>query len=216
MDEEQKEEETPAESEPALENQEETEPESEAPVEEQELSDEDFQKELETLEQPKRTELEKAVHTRDQIDRRIVELGGQSRPSKKEVDTSNFVTKEDLAVQRIDVLAKSESERKVILWHYRNSIQRTGNIHEDVDNAYWISHKGRIRKTYEELDRIETPKKGGGAGQRIPSKPRIPDMPQDQQRVLQRRGYRLNQQGEWEAKFNKMVWNGSQWVSVKK
>lgn len=215
-------EETLEESEPTLENQEEnTEEEGTPPVEEEKPSeDADFEKELETLEQkPKRTELERAVHTREQIDKRIVDLGGESviRP-KKEV--SEFVTKDDFAEQYARTLGKTESEIRVIMWHYKNGIQRSGNIHEDIDNAYWLAHKGRIRRTYQEIDRIQRPPQGGGgAGQKLKDKPSIPAMSPEEQLAYQRRGFKLNSQtGEWEAKFNKAVFDQKtrQWITVRK
>ncbi|MEK6829283.1 MAG: hypothetical protein AABY15_04085, partial [Nanoarchaeota archaeon] len=61
-------------------------------------SDDHFKKELDVLEgkKPQRTELEKAVYAREQIDRRIVDLGGESLV-KKEKPEQEFVTKDDFA-----------------------------------------------------------------------------------------------------------------------
>ena len=219
MDEEKKGEETQEEAEPTLENQEEnTEDEEKEKSESDSKEDIDFEKEVQELEQkPQRTKLEKAVFAREQIDKRIQELGGESWRTKKE--EPQYITKEDMADDYAHSLAKSESERKIIMWHYKNSIQRTSNIREDIDNAYWLAHKGKIRRTHEELQRIQQPGRGGGgAGQKL-STSQTPEMPKSHQFVLKRRGYILNPKtGEWEAKHTKYVYDSSkkEWVSVKK
>ena len=216
-----------AEPEPSLENQEENkEGEGEEPIEEPKpepiQKDTDFDKEIDELENKhsQDEELRRALHARDSIDRRIADLGGEKKPIKiEDSKESPFVTKEDLAEQYASSLAKSDSERKVIMWHYRNSIRKIGNIHEDVDNAYWLAHKGRIRKTYQELERIARPSQGGGgAGQKFPSKPLIPEMPKVQQDRLKRIGFVFNPKtSEWVAKHTKYVYVPSLkgWDSVK-
>ena len=197
-------------------------------------SDDHFKKELDVLEgkKPQRTELEKAVYAREQIDRRIVDLGGDSLKAgtannnanyfsliKKEKPEQEFVTKDDFAENYARSLAKSENELKVIMWQYRHGIQKTGNIHEDIDNAYWLANKGRIKKLHEEIERSgERPSLGGGTGQKV-KKTIVPEMPTDMQVILKRRGFSFNPKtGRWEARHNAYRYDPQikDWVSEKK
>lgn len=209
------------ESELAPENQEENqEEEGEPPVEEDKP---DFKKELESLEakKPQRTELEKATYTARQILKRIEELGGdpnQILPKREDADQPEFVTKADLAENYARSLAKSDDELKVIMWQYRNGIQRTGNVHEDIDTAYWIANRSSIQRIYQELNRKETPPKEGGSGQKVPKK-LIPEMPREQADVLKRRGYVFNPKtGRWEANHTAYRYDQTtnSWISEKK
>lgn len=222
---EEKQEETPEEAEPSpQENLEEKQPEEgeEKVVESEPESEEDhFKKELEVLEgkKPQRTELEKAIHTREQIDKRIVDLGGESLLKKEQSPQVEFVTKDDFAENYARTLARSQDELKVIMWHYRNGIQKTGNIHEDIDNAHWLANKGRVKKLYEEIDRgKEKPSFISGPGQKVKNT-LFPEMPKEDQAMLKRRGFSFNPKtGRWEAKHNAYRYDPIQkaWVSEKK
>ena len=193
-----KEGETPEDTEPTPENQEEnTEEVVEEPIEEPK-PEIDFKKELELLEKkPQRSELEKALYTRQQIDKRIQELGGKPLESKK--DEEEYVTKKDLAKLEAKALAKSDEELNLIMWWMENK----GLTAED---AYFMANKGRLKQTFEEIKRanVKPVSRGTGAGQR-PALKEVPALPPETQKVLERRGFKFNSQTkEWEAKFNKM------------
>lgn len=189
-----------------------------APVEEV-----DFKKEAEALEKKEeRTDLEKAERSLHFNAERVRQLGGDPskiiHPNQKK-DESEFVTKEDFAQNYAASLVRSPEELKVLMWHYKNSIQRTGNINEDIDNAYLIAHKGKIRRTQEEIDRSDHPKPPTGGSGRETRKADKLRLPRDQEIVLSRRGFTLNPKtGEYEAKFNKVIYDSSskQWITVKK
>ena len=184
--------------------------------------DTSFTQELEELqkkEKPQYTDIEKAERALYFNAERLKQLGGDPSkvikiPEKKE----EYVTKEDMAESYARSLAKSDSELQVVMWQYRNGIQRTGNLHQDIDNAYWLAHKTRIRKTYEEIERIEKPPvMSGGAGQRV-QRTKAVEMPIELQKVFSRRGFKPNKDGVWEAKHNKAVFDSvtKQWVTVRK
>jgi hypothetical protein len=140
--------------------------------------DTDFNKELEKLEgqgekkieQPKRSEKEKAEHTLKNVAARVKELGGDPSaiigvdPNKDldkntPIDTSEFVTKSDLALAEARKLASSESEAQVIMWWVKNKGM-------SVADAHFMANKNRITKTLDEVKRTEATifSAGGGNG----------------------------------------------------
>ena len=177
---------------------------------------------MEALEGKGRTELEKATYTARQVLNRIKELGGDPNTvlPQKETLQPEFVTKEDFAENYARTLARSEDELKVVMWHYRFGIQRTGNIHEDIENAHLLANKGKLKKVYSEMQRAQDAKPpiGGGSGQKVPAKS-IPEMPKDQVQILKKRGFSLNpKNGRWEAKFTAYRFDRTtdSWISEKK
>ena len=56
-------------------------------------------------------------------------------------------------------LAKSSAERELILFHYNNSIISTGNIEEDIDNAFTLANKKKIQGQISELKKAAISKK---------------------------------------------------------
>lgn len=191
-------------------------------AEEGEVEETDFKKEAEELEKKEeRTELEKAERSLHFNAERVRQLGGD--PSKivhpTEKKEEEFVTKEDFAQNYAGTITKSPEELKVVMWHYKNSIKRTGNINEDINTAYLIAHKGKISRTFEEIQRAERPQRPSGGPGRSTEKGKKQRQAQEQESVLRRRGFVFNEKtGEYEAKFNKVVFNPStgQWITVKK
>lgn len=169
------------------------------PVEEVDdtLEDTDFDKTLEDLEKdkpapkPSRTELEKATFTAKSTLKRIKELGGdpaslleeerEPKPEEKPpVDTSQFVTKNDLARTEAQKIARSPSELKLIMWYVENKGM-------SVDDAHFLANKNRIKKITGEIKRATeaVPSNGGGGpGQRTPEKTDAPDLPDADKRRL--------------------------------
>ncbi len=169
--------------------------------------DTDFDKELEALEngseqspapKPAKTELEKAVMTGKSIAKRIKSLGGDptelisdviddtppTKPERTEVDTSQFVTKLDLAEQEAQKIAKSPSELKLIMWWVKNKGM-------SVEDAHLLANKGKLKKVFSEVDRTRTTvpaNPGGGAGQRPADNSNAPALPDSDRRRLEQSG----------------------------
>ena len=177
----------------------------------------DHAKELEVLEGKKseRTELEKATYTARQVLDRIKVLGGNPEDllPKKEAE-GDFVTRKELEVrdQQAEArkLASSDDEFKHIMWYVENR-----NL--TAEEAKLLANKAKLGKAFEEMKRAVKPPVGEGEGQRV-FVPNIPELPKEEQMILQRSGYKLNAKGEWEGKFNirKYDSNLKQWVTSHK
>lgn len=50
-----------------------------------------------------------------------------------------------------DRLAKSEGEKQLILHHFEHSIRPTGNLEEDIENAYALANRRKFKSTISEL-----------------------------------------------------------------
>ena len=201
----------------------------------------DYKKELEDLEGKKpRSELDKAKFSAKSTLKRIAELGGDVNevlgdfvPKKKVEDDDKeedkFATKDEFnslvrnqVIAHARTLVGSEDELKLVLWHLDNSIVKTGNTVEDLENAHILANRGKIKRTMQEIARANGAKDGShgpsGAGQRTFDK-KMPDMPQATQNILRQRGFTPNPKtGEWEAKFTKVVYNDEKksWDTVRK
>lgn len=72
-------------------------------------------------------------------------------------------------------LARTPEEKELILYHYDHSIVPTGNISEDIENAYALANKNKVRKQLSELNQSLKSKKarqgGSDAGAEIKPKP---------------------------------------------
>lgn len=166
--------------------------------------DADFEEELKALEsngegsqeskKPQRTELEKATFTAKSTLKRIKELGGDPnevleeegivrKPADRsaDIDTSNFVTKTDLAEQEARKLTKTPGEFKLVMWWVKNKGM-------SVTDAHYMANKGKILRSVGEISRgrsVVPADAGGGAGgaQRL-DKDDAPDLPElDKRRV---------------------------------
>jgi len=176
-------------------------------------TDIDFKAEAERLERESgskgKTELEKAIYTRKQIDERIKELGGE--PPASDIvapPTEGYVTKIDLARLEAKQLARSEDELKVIMWWVENKGL-------SVEDAHFQANKGKLKQALEELTRRATPQTGSGGGQKQPHV-EVPAHPAAH--MLESRGYKFNAKTKtWQARFNEEYFNPqtSQWESRK-
>lgn len=74
------------------------------------------------------------------------------------------------AEQLASEMARSESEKNLILHHYDNSIIPSGNIEEDMDKAFALANIKRVKGTISELKLAAKSKKtlGGGSGAGAP------------------------------------------------
>lgn len=213
--------------------------EDEGKEDEGEEEDIDFEKELKDLEgndpggNASRSEREKAERALFFNAKRLRELGGDPEkvlkpkeetppppPPKEEEEEERYVTKDDFAEQHAEKLSKSEAQRKVIMWHYKHSIKKTGNVVNDIENAFFIANKGRIRRSIEEIRRagdvrIST---GNGPGRRpAPRETRAPQLSSRDQSILARRGFKPNSDGTFESKRYVMRFvTGKGWVTERK
>ena len=155
----------------------------EVPEDQQDAEFEKQLKELETEDEPvppTKTELEKAEFTAKSVLKRIKDLGGDTSKllgeveptaEKLPVDTTQFVTKADLAQTEAARLAKTPSELKLIMWWVKNKGM-------SVADAHYMANKGRITKLVGEVTRTRetVPSPGGGAGQRGTDKVDVPEL----------------------------------------
>lgn len=197
----------------------------------------DFGKELESLENegapvtppaasPKaktpEEERRQAEYTIKHAGKRLKELGGDpaailadgepAARAETPLDTSRFVTKEDLAWQRAREMSRSEGEAKVIMWYVSNK-----NV--SVEDAHILANKGRIRKTLSEMTRARdtvASKGGGGAGQAEVAADKSEPAPLDADTVQKLRASGMMYdptQKAYVGKRSKLQWNGTEWVS---
>ena len=96
--------------------------------------------------------------TREEVEKIVEEKNSQ-------IEKRIFRSRAELAAEK---LAKSPAERDLILHHYDNSIIFTGNIEEDIDNAYVLANKKKIQGQMSELKKAAMSKKniviGGSEG----------------------------------------------------
>lgn len=75
---------------------------------------------------------------------------------------------------RAEQLASSPEEKELILYHYDHSIVPTGNIREDLENAYALANKNKTNARISELQRAVKSKKtrqgASDAGQQVKPK----------------------------------------------
>lgn len=87
---------------------------------------------------------------------------------RNEMDTlSNQVTRQN-ALMVAKSLSKSNDEVDLTMWHYENSVKKTGDITEDMSNAHFLANKKRYTQDLSEARRSATAadnrSKGVGAG----------------------------------------------------
>jgi hypothetical protein len=180
----------------------------------------DHKKELEGLKiKDSRTRQEQTAYNLKKNAERAKELGLDPaevlglKSDEEKTKGQGEVTKQDLAIMEARLEAKnltsSPEELEHIMWYVENRGL-------SVEEAHLLANKGKVKTAISEMRRADvTSSKGSdSSGRKNVSKP--PELPKDVQSVLARRGFKLNEKGEWEAKFNKVIWNGKEYVTVKK
>lgn len=182
------------------------------------------------------TPLEKAQRSLRHNARIVKDLGGD--PSKVLTDTppvqpvivparrqgSEAITQDDLDLRDLKAelrrLAKTPAEYKVLEHHAEHSIKRTGDPMRDAENAYFIAHKGKIKRSFDELRRagFSRPAIGAAPGRRVvQAKALVPLLNSDEMATMVRRGYKQLADGSWESKRYTMRFDSKKgWVSTKK
>lgn len=169
-----------------------------------------------------RTEREKAEFNFRSSAKRVKDLGGD--PSKlvagespiveqPSVDTSNFVTKSDLAEQEARKLAKSDSELKLIMWYIKNKGM-------SVDDAHYMANKNKFKKLVGEVARTNnaTPSFGGGAGEPPVEKTDVPKLsPAEETKLRQSGMIYVSEKKAWMGKKIQHRYDepSKQWVTEK-
>lgn len=122
-------------------------------------------------------------------------------PTPTPVVPSDNITRDDVVEMEFGRRAKSEAERKVYMHHYKNSIVRTGNLAEDMENAMLIANKGKILRSFSEIKRSNetVPKPPSGSGSPTQA-PRVPKISSADATVLRRRGFKQQADGSWKGK----------------
>lgn len=145
--------------------------ESEAEEESTEESEIDYKGELEKKEGT-------AEHNREGYEKRkgephtVIDKEGTQKLIATEVAKAvGQVTKQN-ALMTARSMSRSEDEAQLTMWHYNNSILKTGDIHEDIENAHFLANKKRYAKDVSEARRSaassESKSRGGGPGNKKP------------------------------------------------
>ena len=184
----------------------------------------DYVKALEELEnsQPvKRSEKEKAAYTVKKIYERFPDLNAGKKEDEDEDDKIASL-RTDLLRQQVEGIirreAKTEDEVKYYMRVYDLKTVKTGNIHEDADNALWLANKDRTRNALKEIKRKPAdPGPASGSGQRGDSG-KIPELSQRVQAELIRNDVKQTAPDTWEGtkvmlKYNKQA---KQWDQTNK
>ena len=144
----------------------------------------------------KRTELEKAIYTKNQIDKRIRELKGDEEPDEPEDDDEAPMTvgmykkiQQDTAtktaVQMADEI-QDEVERELVKYHISNSIKSTGSPTEDLRLSRAIVNAAKNAKIIEELGRKSKPKSySSGSSADLEYKGEEPEFTQEELSYMQ-------------------------------
>lgn len=111
--------------------------------------------------------------SREEVEKIVEEKTSQS---EKRI----FRSRAEIMAER---LAKSSAERDLILFHYDNSIIPSGNLEEDIDNAYTLANKKKIQGQISELKQAAMSKKNVIVGDSGAGKPaeikKVPKYSQD-------------------------------------
>ena len=146
----------------------------------EDAKDIDYKKELERVAVslpppvPQRTEKDKAKYTVEKIYERFPDLKEDFvPPDNEEFDNKFSNLQQTLLRNQVEGIirqnSKSDDEVKYKMFFYEHRIVKTGNIHEDADNAIWLAGKDRTRNALNEMKRTPpSPGPAAGPGQRSP------------------------------------------------
>jgi hypothetical protein len=125
-----------------------------------------------------KTELEKAIFTRNKIDKRIAELQGENVNEEEEDDNKPLTIGDFKKIEMEKAIKTAEQkaneieddkERELTLHYLRNSIKPSGNAETDLRNARAIVNSLKNAQIVEELARKTNPNqfsKGSGDNQK--------------------------------------------------
>lgn len=124
-----------------------------------------------------KTELERAIYTRNQVDKRIKELSGETETNIEPVDEDDEapVTVGMLKKRELEQAAKTslkladeiedEDERELTKYYLENNIKPSGSPTDDLRIARTLVNSKRNNNIVEEISRRQQPKtRGNGTG----------------------------------------------------
>lgn len=157
-----------------------------------------------------KTEKEKAKYTVDQIFIRHPDLKSEMVP--KPVDDGSAANIEAKLLRNqvegiIRQSCKTEEEIKVKMHYYDNKIVKTGNIHEDADNAIWLANKGRTKNAIEEMRRNPGEFGGTGGSGHKPNLDGAPELSATEIRKLVSAGLKQISPTRWEGQKTILEWD---------
>ena len=161
----------------------------------------DFKKELENLEAnkpPKRSEKEKAKFTMEKILERFPDIKEEPLDEDEKVSALEVKLLRNQVEGIIRANSKTEDEVRYKMHFYDHRIIKTGNIHDDADNAEWLANKARTRNALIEMRRKPEGHQGSGAGQR-PSLNAAPELPPADVKKLTELGLKQVAPDKWEG-----------------
>ena len=167
----------------------------------------DFKKELEKVAgelpppPPRRSEKEKAKFTMDKILERFPDLQEDFSPESDDDKVSKV--REELLRNQVEGIiranSKNNDEVKYKMFFYDHRIVKTGNIHEDADNADWLANKARTRNAISEMRRSPpNTDSAGGSGQK-PLLKSTPELPPSEVKRLTALGLKQVAPDRWEG-----------------
>lgn len=166
-------------------------------------------KELEKANKAKKTELEQAIYKRSQIDKRIVELGGQSKPLESsapagEDDDSKPLTRGDLKRMQAETAQKTaidlasalsdENEKTLVIHYLQTKIMPSGNAEEDFHSALALVNALKNKQFLDEAARKTPPKRAASAPGGPGNGPEVPFVPTPEEAVFMRPPYNLSKE----------------------
>lgn len=153
-------------------------------------------------------ELDNLVSKADKADKLEKKISGDAykyRRNKKEgseadgdEDSPKYVTREEMLASEqrilkaqtdtiIESMSSSPSESKLIRWHLENSINPTGNVRNDVENAKVLANKRKMLQenilAKKSAQSANSKGKGTGVGQKKTVKTETAISPQDQKMI---------------------------------
>ena len=163
---------------------------------------------MEGAQPPKRSEKEKAEHTLKSILGKFPDLIPKDAP---DTEDDKFSAMEGRLLRQhvegiIRANSKTDDEVRYKMFFYDNKIVKSGNIHEDADNAEWLANKARTRNALNEIKRKPEAGPAGGAGQKPPVNS-APDFPPDVERRMASMGLKKLAPGHWEGQKVGIKWN---------
>lgn len=139
----------------------------------------DYKAELDSIKQHNRTNAERRLKSKEKpededeeetpepvVDEEVLQKLVQRETRKIRADVSRNVAK-----QYANAVSRNKDEAELTMWHFENSINSTGDIEEDIENANLLANKKRFAQELSEVNRAMQSKsnrtKSIGAGQRI-------------------------------------------------
>lgn len=144
-------------------------------------SQDPLKKELNKVQKEGKTELEKAIYKRNQIDEQIKKLGGEKViVENQDEDDNKPLTRGEWKKMQQDTAQKSaldmantiedETERELVAHHIKNTIKPSGNPSEDLKNARAIVNSVKNSQIAEEITRKREAKRNSTGGGGAPGK----------------------------------------------